>query len=331
MTDWLDELATLDREPAVLVTVAGVRGSAPRDVGARMLVTATDARGTIGGGELEYQCTRIAAGLLQEDAPGELRRFPLGSNCGQCCGGVVDVLFEPLAGMACRDELLACWRERRPATLQTTLDERGAPVSALLPFDPSLPAARREDVPGRDGAFLLREAIRDSDFAIAVFGAGHVGSALVSLLAGLDARIRWVDSRRDVMPPTLPANVSRVETDAPVREVAAMPPGSHYVVMTHSHALDLELTAAILRRGDAAYAGLIGSLTKRRRFEKRLTALGLGETAIRSLVCPIGIGGIGGKRPAEIAVAVAAELLRCRERAASRADRPGAVVHTLHS
>ena len=99
-----------------------------------------------------------------------------------------------------------------------------------------------------------------------------------------------------------------------------MPPGSYYLVMTHSHPLDLDICDRILRRGDAAYCGLIGSLTKRRRFEKRLRQQGLSQSVIETLVCPIGVEGISGKKPAEIAIAVAAEILREHENAAAQPE-----------
>jgi xanthine dehydrogenase accessory factor len=97
--------------------------------------------------------------------------------------------------------------------------------------------------------------------------------------------------------------------------VAAMPPRSCYLVMTHSHAVDFDICDRILRRGDAAYCGLIGSLTKRSRFEKRFRAQGMQQHDIDRLVCPIGVDGITGKKPAEIAVAAAAEVLQSFERA----------------
>ena len=98
MNEWIDELSDLCAadEPAVLVTVAGIRGSAPREVGAKMIVTPTETIGTIGGGQLEYQCTRIAVGLF-DSVEMSLRSFPLGASMGQCCGGVVEILFEPFA------------------------------------------------------------------------------------------------------------------------------------------------------------------------------------------------------------------------------------------
>ena len=94
-----------------------------------------------------------------------------------------------------------------------------------------------------------------------------------------------------------------------------MPPASCYLVMTHSHPLDFEICERILRRGDAAYCGLIGSVSKRRRFEKRFRQQGLSQRIIDRLVCPIGVAGISGKKPAEIAIAAAAEVLRAHERA----------------
>ena len=100
-----------------------------------------------------------------------------------------------------------------------------------------------------------------------------------------------------------------------------MPPSSYYLIMTHSHPMDFEICGRILKRGDAAYCGLIGSLTKRRRFEKRLRQQGLPQSAVEQLVCPIGVAGISGKKPAEIAIAAAAEILRAHEKALAQ-ERP---------
>ena len=152
------------------------------------------------------------------------------------------------------------------------------------------------------------------DLNIAVFGAGHVGSAVVAALSRLDCNIRWVDSRRNIFR-KVPENVRAIESADPALEVAAMPPGSYYLVMTHGHALDFDICDRILRRGDARYCGLIGSITKRRRFEKRYRQQGMVEAMIADLVCPIGVDGITGKKPAEIAVSVAADILRLHEQA----------------
>ncbi|MBT8445473.1 MAG: xanthine dehydrogenase accessory protein XdhC, partial [Gammaproteobacteria bacterium] len=168
----------------------------------------------------------------------------------------------------------------------------------------------------RLGEYVI-ETVVNSDFNIAVFGAGHVGAAVVPLLASLDCNVRWIDSRRNIFR-ALPQNVRAIEAAEPALEVAAMPPGSYYLVMTHSHAIDHDIVSRILLRSDAAYCGLIGSVSKRRRFEKRFRAQGIGDAKVAGLTCPIGVDGISGKKPAEIAVAVAAELLQSRDRAAQR-------------
>ena len=164
----------------------------------------------------------------------------------------------------------------------------------------------------QDSGFLL-EPICESNFHIAVFGAGHVGAATVDALSRLDAKIRWIDNRKRIFPPCLAANVTSLESADPAREVAAMPAGSYYLVMTHSHPLDLDICNRILYRNDFSYCGLIGSLSKRRRFERLLRKQGITDESLRRLVCPIGISGIAGKKPAEIALSVAAEVLRTRD------------------
>lgn len=329
MNDWVDDLERLlaAGEPVVLVTIAGIRGSAPREVGAKMLVTRRETIGTIGGGQLEYRCARIAFELLGGNADPELRRFPLGPSMGQCCGGVVDVLFESLADSppGWLRELCALSDRREAAVLVTGTRPGGfkAVVTAGHVIDsgtgmPDAALTRARvllEVRGsaERGDDCLFEPIAPSEFTIAVFGAGHVGCAVVRTLSGLDCSVRWIDSRRNVFPDT-PAAIQTIETADPALEVAALPPGSFYLVMTHSHALDFDICDRILRRGDAAFCGLIGSKTKRRRFEKRLRALGMPDTALTTLVCPIGIAGIRGKRPAEIAIGVTAQMLEIRER-----------------
>ena len=332
MNEWIDELSDLcaANEPAVLVTVAGIRGSAPREIGAKMIVTPTETIGTIGGGQLEYQCTRVAVGLF-DDAEMSLRSFPLGSSMGQCCGGVVEMLFEPLAaGMPgwLRD-LRALHGQRVPAVVATRIS-RSAPAKAVVTADAVFGVEGQQvETELVDGARAVlsgeRKAARElqlffepvivPDLNIAVFGAGHVGTAVVKALADLDCNIRWVDSRRDIFR-RVPANVRAIETADPPLEVAAMPAGAFYLVMTHSHSLDFEICDRILRRDDARYCGLIGSVTKRRRFEKRYRQQGMPAALIDQLTCPIGVDGISGKKPAEIAVAAAAQVLKLYEQSA---------------
>lgn len=338
MNEWIDELTDLAAagEPAVLVTVAGIRGSAPREIGAKMIVTATQTIGTIGGGQLEYQSTRVAVGMLNDERT-TLRSFPLGSSMGQCCGGVVEILFEPIVdGMpAWLRDLAALHGQREPAIIATRISTT-APAKLIVTASAVFGAGEVDSELVSKARKLLADkpvTCRDvqefyepvvvPDLNIAVFGAGHVGTAVVSALSKLDSNIRWIDSRRDVFR-QVPANVRAVETADPALEVAAMPAQSFYLVMTHSHAIDFDVCDRILRRGDVVYCGLIGSLSKRRRFEKRYRQQGMAQSMIDSLICPIGVDGISGKKPAEIAVATAAEILKIRDRAAAHvvADLP---------
>ena len=327
MKEWIDELADLSAsgEPAVLVTVAGIRGSAPREIGAKMIVTKTETIGTIGGGQLEYQSTRIAADML-EDEQMALRSFPLGSSMGQCCGGVVEILFEPIAGgmPAWLRDLHSLHGQHVPAVVATRIS-RSHPLKFVVtadeffgtgPQDEGMVARAQRLLGGRPVAQRnvqeFYEPVVMPDLNIAVFGAGHVGAAVVASLSQLDCNIRWVDSRRGIFR-QVPNNVRAIEAAEPGWEVAAMPPESYYLVMTHSHAIDFEICDRILRRNDAHYCGLIGSTSKRRRFEKRYRQQGMPQAMIDRLVCPIGVDGISGKKPAEIAVSVAAEILRLHE------------------
>jgi xanthine dehydrogenase accessory factor len=148
-------------------------------------------------------------------------------------------------------------------------------------------------------------------FTLHLFGAGHVGRALVQVLAELPCRVVWVDEREAEFPPgPLPANVEQACVEPVEAEVRNGRPGDAYLVLTHSHALDLALAEAILKRGDFGWFGLIGSATKRARFEHRLREKGIGAAFIERMVCPIGLPGIEGKEPGVIAVAVAAQLLQ---------------------
>lgn len=344
MTAWLEHLRhrSLSSGAACLVTVMHVRGSAPREPGAKMLVDAEGITGTIGGGQLEYECTRLACRELSS-APGGrdtfTRTFPLGANLGQCCGGVVEVLFERIAATrpAWLGDVLACDAARTPAVIATAVTpggtwhkylitrdvcrQFGAPCDEIDEIAAAAQRMLRRGAPARcividsgggDRLPVLLEPVVSPRMPVALFGAGHVGSALAAAMAGLDCDIRWIDSRRQAFPNRVPANVTCIETAEPAREAAAMPACAYYLVMTHSHPLDYEICAAVLQRGDFDYLGLIGSVSKRRRFERLMRKQGMPQALLDRLTCPIGLRGVGGKKPAEIAIAVAAELLQKR-------------------
>ncbi len=146
------------------------------------------------------------------------------------------------------------------------------------------------------------------DFHVVLFGAGHVGKEVARILERLPCRLTWVDPRPDLFPAAVGANVKISIEEEPAWMVDEAPPNALYLVMTHSHALDLEIVERILRRNDVAFCGLIGSDTKAAKFRARLQRIGL--PTVR-LVCPIGLVKAG-KHPAEIAVSVVAQLLERR-------------------
>lgn len=299
---WLDDLAALG-EPAVLVTVAQAEGSTPREAGTRMIVTARDVLGTIGGGNLEFKAIALARERLRGESGGGVafHRFALGPSLGQCCGGATVLALERIAP----GEAWVAEAERRVAAGDTIGLASGgdAPTRVLDAPPPSTTF---------DGERLV-ERIAPIDFVVWLFGAGHVGHAIVQVLATLPCRLTWIDEREAQFPAQVPSNTRVLWSDAPALDARDAPAGTHFLVMTHSHALDQDICEQVLRRADYAYLGLIGSATKRALFERRLAERGIARERLATLVCPIGIAGIASKEPGAIAIAVAAQLEQLRE------------------
>lgn len=359
MNRWLRDLACLQRngETCVVVTVTSTRGSVPREAGTRMLVTADRVIGTIGGGHLEFKAIGIARDMLvQGGFNRNVQRFPLGASLGQCCGGLVNLLFETVPESAqwvgvLNDTLtrgercvmlsalklnadiappgrLVVAGERRFGTLGNAATDVQA--LSLIASQTGKSAPPSVSVNAIDGVDCLVETLAPVDFHVVLFGAGHVARALVRILAELDCAVTWVDSRENELPVSIPENVTAVLNDAPIEEVGRAPSGSYFLVMTHSHPLDQLLAEAILRRGDFAYFGLIGSQTKRKLFEKRLAQRGIGQEILATMTCPIGHStgvSIQSKQPMAIAVAVVAELIALREKYMA-AQKPSAAQTT---
>jgi len=144
---------------------------------------------------------------------------------------------------------------------------------------------------------------------LAVFGAGHVASALMQILAQCDTRIEWIDNRDDVFPETVSGNVRALQIKSPVDYVESLSDQHRCIIVTHDHALDYELTHAILNQTEIDYVGLIGSDTKAKRFFHRLDKDGVPEVDQCRVRCPIGLPSVTGKLPMEIAISIAAEVL----------------------
>ncbi|HSG89191.1 MAG TPA: xanthine dehydrogenase accessory protein XdhC [Pseudomonadales bacterium] len=157
---------------------------------------------------------------------------------------------------------------------------------------------------------VLLEQIRPALTGVALFGAGHVASALVTILAELPIHLTWIDSRAELFDRPEAPNRVIVHAEDPEAFVADLPPGTPALVMTHDHDLDLRLVTALLRRQEPAFVGLIGSTIKAQRFRMRLAAAGLERQADAYLHSPVGLAGIPGKEPMAIAVAIAGQLLQ---------------------
>lgn len=162
-------------------------------------------------------------------------------------------------------------------------------------------------------AKLLFEPIFYNQLPVVIFGAGHVGKALVNTLSPLPCQIYWIDARESEFPKNIPTNVSQIVDDCPTDLLKNFPDNSYYLIMTHNHALDLDLVEAVLKHNQFSYLGLIGSKTKVTRFKNRLTRKGFSDKDLQQITCPIGISGISGKHPYEIAISVSAEILQRKE------------------
>ena len=324
LRDWPGTaLRLLQREAAVVrIVMAHVKGSAPREAGVCMLVGREAVHGTVGGGQLEWQALRTARGLLNDEAPRVLcQRIVLGGDIGQCCGGVVDLWIERYTTADLG--LLRTAREAAglgPAAMISSLSDDAfdrrvvreigvTTESDLLLRTPRERAAPRLKRAGGHSAEFV-ERLDDASMPLWLYGAGHVGQALTRILLQLPLRVTWVDSRAELFPARIADSVHMVHSLTPVATVADAPPGTRFVVMTHSHSLDYSLCRAILTRGDFSWAGLIGSHSKAARFRSRLARHGVEVERIARLVCPIGVRGIDSKWPAAIAVGVAAQLLQ---------------------
>jgi xanthine dehydrogenase accessory factor len=178
-----------------------------------------------------------------------------------------------------------------------------------------------------DAAALAQWPAPQPRFHLQLYGAGHVGRAIATLLATLDVEVDWIDEREEQFPSTTtlgapwPAHIRELCVDAVEAEVSAAPPGAFYLVLTHNHDLDLRITEAVLRRGDFGFLGLIGSKTKRQRFVHRFEERGIAPEVVARMTCPIGMQGIEGKQPEVIAVAAVAQLLQASGGDAGRRSR----------
>lgn len=346
MNSWLAVLESIKdrRIPCALVVLVQTTGSTPREVGAKMVVTASDYFGTIGGGALEYEVIEQARQMLRAEGNQQpkqcLQTWHLGADIGQCCGGACTLYLEilPPVDHFWLNHLMKC-RDNEPCVLITSLDSqkgsdrqgkmivtshhvegslgagqesvlRHARILLKLPINSDKNPHMMLRKPGDQSPAYFLELYGLNSFRLILFGAGHVGKAIIDVIGGLPCHVTWVDARPEMFPVSVPPNVEKEVTEQYVEIIQKTHPGTFFLIMTHSHPLDLELCEHILKRGDFKYLGLIGSKTKRTRFEKRLLQKGLRQEEIKRLICPIGIPEISGKYPGAIAISVVAQVLQ---------------------
>ncbi|MEB3753419.1 xanthine dehydrogenase accessory protein XdhC [Acinetobacter sp. MD2(2019)] len=308
-----------DERPMVLVSVVRADGSTPREVGASMLLRFDSQQqwqqsDTIGGGHLEFQAIDIAQAMLTGSEPRIrfVERFNLSARLGQCCGGVMWLLFEKIAPS--KDDLLAyhqAWQTGQTIVRSTRLDQASTwhigthqPLHSTPKFDQS------------NTAWQWTQTVQPYAMRVMIFGAGHVGEAIVRCLLPIGVQITWVDNRDDIFPQDVQNQVRCISSDVPEAEITHFDRSGAILILTHDHQLDLQLCFEALKptQQPFAYVGMIGSKSKRAIFEKRMQARGYTETELQRLVCPIGIDGITSKQPAIIAVSVVADLLQLFDR-----------------
>jgi xanthine dehydrogenase accessory factor len=308
---------------AAMATVIGMQGSTPREAGARIVALPDGSFfGTIGGGTLEWRALADLQALLARPSPKpfQLRSIALGPELGQCCGGRVELAYE-IFGPAQREmiERLAALESEGPFRTRATIHGEAAITrEADAVGSVGIGSARRTGP-------LLEEGFGEAPHRLFLFGAGHVGRALVLALAPLPFETIWVDPRPDAFPARVPANVRCIETGNPPAVLDETGEGDFVLVMTHNHGLDLAITEAALKRPGIAYLGVIGSASKRARFRRLLGEAGFANVDIDRMTTPIGIAGIRSKLPAVIAASVASDLLIRDEAARHAALVPEAV------
>ena len=296
--------------PVVRVVVADIAGSVPREVGASMLVWPGGQSGTIGGGTLEHEATKAALRMLENGAASQASRHPLGPALGQCCGGAVTLVSERF------DE--ASLPSEDSSHFARAIDgETAMPLALKRAL--RIARAQGQPVESQFSQGWMIEPISPARTPLWIWGAGHVGRAMVTTIAPLPQfDITWIDTDRARFPQEIPTAVTPAFAANPADLLSYVPKDAHHLILTYSHALDLELCHRLLAH-DFAFAGLIGSKTKWARFQNRLSDLGHTRDQIHRITCPIGDPSLG-KHPQAIAIGVAQALIQPQIELQARKD-----------
>ena len=304
-------------ESLALVTVIRVWGSAPRHMGAKMLVTeGGETSATIGGGRVELEVTRAASRVARNGTACRVRHH-LVRDLAMCCGGSMELYIEPVAPSCdALDRAVAEWDARRPTLLVTYLD--GSPKQVV-----AMPADARRHSTYVSSRFF--EPIWPKDRVILV-GAGHVARAVGPIAAAVGFEVVVCDDNETEAlseldsAPWVSSTVESFDVRDIEADVGVLGPSDFALIMTRDHAVDQRVLEQLLPAESLAYLGLIGSRGKVGRFRKRLIAKGIAsESRWARLRAPVGLD-IGAETPEEIAVAIIAELIQTRRQAIGTID-----------
>lgn len=274
------EAAVAKHGKTARIVISKTAGSAPREAGAAMLVWQGGQSGTIGGGALELHVTQVARAMIRSGQMAMREQYPLGPALGQCCGGFVTIVTEVFHARNLPKEL---------------------PYARRISGNASRP--KGDNFMDKKG--WLIECAPPKRRPLWIYGAGHVGQALIHYLAPLpDFDITWIDTHPSRFPHQHVTNIVATEPPGVVNDA---PDDAEHLILTYSHTIDLALCHTILSRKFES-AGLIGSATKWARFRTRLAALGHEPAQIARIACPIGDPSLG-KHPAALALGVAHTLI----------------------
>ena len=316
MQGWVEQVQTylLEGQRVCRIVVAEAKGSTPREAGADMYVTANETSGTIGGGTLEFEAMALVRQMLAEIPENSIgftrkfRTFALGPNLGQCCGGQVTLMFEGFTP-SCLEVLASAYRPSAAGYIHKARPQFQASDICVLAKD-------KVRAPAYDkNSQTLHLPAEKPLVPFYLYGAGHVGRAVMAAVSGLSLEKIWVDTAVSRFPVSADPSVTMVPAADMCVVAAHAPKGAIHIVMSYSHRIDEVLVYTILKKDDFARLGLIGSDTKYRRFCTSLRKKGIGDNQLAQLVCPIGVPVLKSKIPSHVGLSVATQIAHWLEQA----------------
>ena len=305
---WIDLAQTIiaQGKRAVLALITDHAGSTPRERGCWMLVDQEKIYGTLGGGTLEYSAVQAARTMLagQSDWKRSGHEYLLGPDLGQCCGGGVKFLLEPL-------DQTSSWllsvnvsdfeQARPPFETYLRINLENPQEAPAIGLDADL--SHKNDL----GYFI--QPLSDHRPALYVFGAGHVGQAIAVTASALPIRLTLVDSRSDIVTHFAAPDNCTLLCEDPLSRVQQIENGAGALIMTHDHDLDYQLGMELFNHPSLCFRGIIGSKSKTARFMKRYRQTGIADSLLDTLKMPLAQAAPPGKEPGVIALGVLHEFL----------------------